>query len=406
MIYKKEKEGRTGVESIHESTPAVAGAQRFVGLDAHRGFMMVLMAIDHASYFIARVHSQEFWGTALPVYSNAFWFWTRWITHLCAPGFFFLMGIGIVLFTDARQKAGWTEGRITGFFVIRGLLLISLQLFAEDPAWMLGDLWAKPSVMVIRGGGVPGGGNDGMIYLGVLFALGGTMVFWAFMRRASSWLIGLISLAAVFVTQLAMPGPDHTATLYPPLIRLLVIPGHTDMWQIFYPVVPWLGVAGLGLLFGRLLKENKDRAERVAGWTGLGFLVLFVIIRTTGGFGNLHEVSEGWLGFLNVIKYPPSLAFLTMTLGINLIFMAIWKWNEPFLQNRYHPLLVFGRVALFFYVLHLWVYSLLGLFFTGGSGLTTMYGFWLLGLVILYPLCYRYNRFTSRKPLDSLWRFL
>jgi hypothetical protein len=95
-----------------------------------------------------------------------------------------------------------------------------------------------------------------------------------------------------------------------------------------------------------------------------------------------------------------------MTLGINLIFMAIWKWNEPFLQNRYHPLLVFGRVALFFYVLHLWVYSLLGLFFTGGSGLTTMYGFWLLGLVILYPLCYRYNRFTSRKPLDSLWRFL
>jgi uncharacterized membrane protein len=55
---------------------------------------MVLMAIDHASYFIARVHSAEFWGTALPIYSSVFWFWTRWVTHLCAPGFFFLMGIG------------------------------------------------------------------------------------------------------------------------------------------------------------------------------------------------------------------------------------------------------------------------------------------------------------------------
>lgn len=68
--------------------------RRLPALDAQRGLIMVLMALDHASYFIARVHSLEFWGTALPVYPNAFWFWTRWVTHPCAPGFFFLMGIG------------------------------------------------------------------------------------------------------------------------------------------------------------------------------------------------------------------------------------------------------------------------------------------------------------------------
>lgn len=406
MIYKKEEEGLARVESIHESTSAVAAAQRFIALDAHRGFIMVLMAIDHASYFIARVHSAEFWGAALPVYPSAIWFWTRWVTHLCAPGFFFLMGIGMILFADARHRAGWEEGRITRFFVIRGFLLIFLQLFVEDPAWILGTLSAGPGVMVIRGGGVPGGGSDGMIYLGVLFALGGALVFWAFVRRASFWFIGLISLATGLVTQLVIPGPDHAAALYPPLVRLLVIPGHTDIWQIFYPMVPWLGVTGLGLLFGKFLKGNRDRTGRVAGWTGLGFFVLFVIVRATGGFGNLHEVSAGWMGFLNVTKYPPCLAFLTITLGINLILMAIWKWGEPLLQNRYHPLLVFGRGALFFYLVHLWVYSLLGLFFTDGSGLVTMYGFWLVGLVILYPLCYWYNRFKGRKPLISLWRFL
>jgi hypothetical protein len=130
-----------------------------------------------------------------------------------------------------------------------------------------------------------------------------------------------------------------------------------------------------------------------------------VIIRTIGGYGNLNEVPAGWMGFLNVIKYPPSLAFLTITLGINLIFMAIWRRVEPCLQNRYHPLLIFGRVALFFYLLHLWVYSLSGLFFRSGSGLVTMYGFWLLGLVILYPLCCRFNRFKRSKPLTSFWRF-
>jgi uncharacterized membrane protein YdfJ with MMPL/SSD domain len=99
------------------------------------------------------------------------------------------------------------------------------------------------------------------------------------------------------------------------------------------------------------------------------------------------------------------MAFMTVTLGINLLLMGMWGWTEQHLQSRYHPLLVFGRVALFFYLLHLWVYSLLGLFFKAGSGLVTMYGCWLLGLVILYPFCYGYNRFKGNKSLTSIWRF-
>jgi uncharacterized membrane protein len=406
MAYKHEKEELAGMGSILEPASVLTTAQRFAALDAHRGFIMAIMAIDHASYFVARVHSGEFWGSALPVYSTAFWFWTRWITHLCAPGFFFLMGIGMILFADARLKAGWDEGRITHFFVIRGLVLIFLQLLVEDPAWILGDLSAGPGVMVIRGGGAPGGGTGGMIYLGVLFALGGAMVFWGFVRRVPFWLIGMISLASAVATQLVTPGPDRAGTLYSPLVRMLEIPGHTNIWLVFYPVVPWLGVTGLGLLFGKLLQRNSHRFGRIATWTGLGFFVLFVVVRALGGFGNLHEVPGGWMGFLNVTKYPPSLAFLTITLGINLMFIAFWGWVEPFLQNRYHPLLVFGRVPLFFYLVHLWVYCFLGLFFTGGSGLVRMYGVWFLGLAILYPFCYQYNRFKYLKPLNSFWRLL
>jgi len=296
VIYREKEERMGGAASIRESASAVAAAQRLAALDAHRGFIMVLMAIDHASYFIARVHSAEFWGIALPVYPNALWFWTRWITHLCAPGFFFLMGIGMALLIDARRQAGWEEGRITRFFVIRGLLLIFLQLFVEDPAWILGHLSGNTGVMVIRGG-VPGGGTQGLIYLGVLFALGGVMIFWGFMRRVPLGFIGLISLVAVLVTQFVTPGPDQTATLYPPLLRLLMVPGRTNLWLIPYPVVPWLGATGLGLLFGEFMKRDTHRAARLAGWTGLGFLVLFVIVRITGGFGTLNEVAAGWMGF-------------------------------------------------------------------------------------------------------------
>jgi len=393
------------MNSTLKSASAHITVERISALDTHRGFIMVLMAIDHASYFIARVHSAEFWGIALPVYSTAYWFWTRWITHLCAPGFFFLMGIGMILFADARRKVGWEEGRITRFFVTRGLLLIFMQLFVENPAWILGALTVNPGVMVIRGG-VPGGGTRGMIYIGVLFALGGTMVFWAFVRRVSPWFIAVISLSAILVTQFVTPSSHHAATLYPPLLRLLLIPGHTHIWQVFYPVVPWLGVSGLGLLFGEILKRDTRLAARVAIWVGLAFLVLFITIRSIGGFGNLNEVPGEWIGFLNVTKYPPSLAFLTITLGMNLLFMGVWRWTEPYLRGRYQPLLVFGRAALFFYLLHLWVYSLLGLFFRAGSDLVTMYGLWLLGLVILYPISCWFNRFKGYKPVTSLWRFL
>src|SRR5512146_1471987 len=106
--------------------------RRLPALDAHRGLIMLLMSIDHASYFIARVHSRELWSTPLPLYPDALWFLTRLITHPCAPGFFFLMGIGMIFFSDNRRSAGWSESRISRSFVIRGLLLMLLQILVEN----------------------------------------------------------------------------------------------------------------------------------------------------------------------------------------------------------------------------------------------------------------------------------
>jgi uncharacterized membrane protein len=111
------KRGLTELIPKTLSASVITTTRRFNALDAHRGLIMALMAIDHASYFIARAHSAEFWGATLPSYPNAWWFWTRWITHLCAPGFFLLMGIGMTLFAVSRLRAGWSEHRITAFFI-------------------------------------------------------------------------------------------------------------------------------------------------------------------------------------------------------------------------------------------------------------------------------------------------
>ncbi len=378
---------------------------RLLALDAHRGLIMILMAIDHASYFIARAHSLETWGASLPAYPDAFWFWTRWITHPCAPGFFFLMGTGMALFAAGRLKQGWTQGQVTRFFVIRGLLLVLIQIVVEDPAWMFGDLSAAHGAVLTRGGPMPGGGADGLVYLGVLCALGASMLFWSCCRRASPWLIASISLAAVATTQIATPGPGQAGTLFPVFLRVLLIPGHTNAWVVLYPVVPWLGLTGFGLLFGELLKKDGRRAARAAGRAALACLALFVVVRTGGTFGNLNVVPSGWMGFLNVVKYPPSLSFLAITLSVNLAFASVWPWVEPYLRRPSNPLIVFGRAALFFYLVHLWIYGILGLFFRSGCGLVTMYLLWLLGLALLYPACSLYNRFKLGKPIASVWRF-
>jgi uncharacterized membrane protein len=386
-------------------TSVITTTPRFNSLDAHRGLIMVLMAIDHASYFIARAHSAEFWGARLPSYPDALWFLTRWITHLCAPGFFLLMGVGMALFGFSRLEAGWSENRITGFFALRGVFLILLQLFVENPAWGFGDRFAARGAMTFRGG-IPGAGSGEDVYFGVLFALGGAMIFWALMRRASSWVIALISLAAILATQWVTPDRNHASFPYSAILRLLIIPGYTNTWVVFYPVIPWLGVTGLGLLFGRLLHRDPFRARLIVASAAAGCLILFILVRSLGSFGNLNEVQPGWMGFLNVVKYPPSLSFLAVTLSINFALIAVLMRLESALQSRFHPLLVFGRTPLFFYLLHLWIFALIGILFTRGGSLVTMYLVWFLGLAILYPLCFQYGRFKIRRPVTSLWRFL
>jgi len=149
---------------------------RLAGLDTLRGFIIILMALDHASLFVAKVHSHEFWGAQLPQYAEVSEFLTRWVTHLCAPGFFFLMGVSVVMLAASRERSGWSTGKIVRFLVIRGGVLILLQFVIENPAWIFGDLSAVPGIFVSRGGEFPGGGATASIYFGVLYALGGALI--------------------------------------------------------------------------------------------------------------------------------------------------------------------------------------------------------------------------------------
>jgi uncharacterized membrane protein len=374
--------------------------ERLLPLDALRGMIMILMAIDHANYFVARAHpTGEFWGISIPQYNNLFEFLTRFVTHICAPGFFFLMGVGMILFANSRRSLGWTDSKIFRHFLSRGLILIGFQFFFENNAWILGPAYAFNP---------PGGGETVWIHFGVLFALGSTMIIGAFFLRAKPLVLISVCSAIIFGSQFLIPGSSQASRLYSPLLRILYIPGQSGILQVFYPIIPWLGIVIFGLFLGKWLLYDKSRAYRRSFILGGIFLLAFFALRTIGGFGNIHPPeSSSLISYLNVTKYPPSLVFTFLTLGLCLIFIGIFSRAQSSLVRWGKPLLVFGRSALFFYIIHLYLFAFIGLFFasSGGSGLVIMYPIWLAVLIVLYFLCQWYGNYKKQKPPGSIWRF-
>jgi len=364
---------------------------RLPPLDALRGLIMALMALDHANHFIAQQHSPgEYWGGRFPIYHDSLAFFTRFVTHLSAPGFFFLMGVGMVLFAHSRRKQGWSEWAIIRHFLIRGGLLIALQLLVANRAWELSP-----------------GGWALDIYIGVLFALGGTMILSSLLLWLKPKVLLALTAVLVLGTELLTPDPSLWNQMFSLLNRLLLVPGgNLELW-VNYPVLPWLELVTFGMVFGHWLVDDPRKAFERALQFGVAFVLAFLVLRTLDGFGNIRpRGGNTWIDFLNVVKYPPSITFNLLTMGINLIIMGLFARASGKLQQFLQPLVVLGRAPLFFYLTHLFLYVGLGLWLTpGGTGISRMYPYWLLGLLILYPLCLWYGRLKHRQPANSVLRF-
>jgi uncharacterized membrane protein len=370
---------------------------RLFAVDALRGLLMALMALDHANLFIAQQHSSgEYWGGKFPVYKDALSFLVRWVTHLCAPGFFFLLGVGMSLLARARRRQGWSDWAVVRHFVLRGLLLVAMQLLVINRAWELS----------------PGGWGI-QIYVGVLFALGSTMILGSLLWRLDwIYLLG-IAVALLVGTELLVPHPNQWGPGMGVARLIWLVPGGRQLgaegpWLwVNYPILPWLEGVVFGLAFGQWLVKEPRRSYRRGLVIGAVFLAGFVAIRYLGGFGNLRpRMGDTWIDWLNVVKYPPSIAFTLLTMGFNLILLWLLAQVGKRRQKVLLPLAVFGRAPLFFYGTHVVVYLALAYLLTPhGTSIPLMLPLWLLGLVILYPLCRWYGRLKQRQPARSLLRF-
>lgn len=380
------------------SGEALSVRSRLYSVDMLRGLVMVVMALDHVRDYFSNAYFFE--PTDL-TQTNAALFFTRWITHFCAPVFVFLAGTGSFL----SASRGKTKKDLSGFLLSRGLWLVFLDLFVVHTFgwWFNFDYH--------------------LLYGDVLWALGWSMVAMSGLVFLPVWSITAIGVAMVALHNIfdAVSADSfgsfrwlwailHSGDMLEPFSGVHFVPG--------YPLVPWIGVMAAGYGFGKLMLRPQDKRRKELLVLGIGLTLAFVVIRATNLYGDPHTWSVQktalftFFSFINCEKYPPSLLYLLMTLGPAITALALFE-RIPNLVNR--PLLTLGRVPLFYYLLHLtlihalavafayakygqatWMFKLpplpvssAVLPFPAGYGysLATLYAIWLGVVVILYPAC-------------------
>lgn len=324
-----------------------AGSSRLASLDVLRGLVIVLMALDHTRDFFGAGG----FGATNPVTTSPALFLTRWITHLCAPTFVLLAGLGAALALE-RGQSRWQSAR---FLILRGLVLIVLELTLVKFGWSLN--W-----------------NYQFVMLQVIWAIGWSMIVLGLLIWMPGPVLGLLGLLIISTHNLAdgVPSKDvlpaapwlwdllHRSTFVPlgqiPVISSLVPDASKRVAFNLYPVLPWVGVMLVGFALGAVYRLEPRR--RQWGLLALGLLLVaaFLALRWPNWYGEplpWRAQAEAWrtvASFLNCTKYPPSLQFLLMTLGPALTLLAAFEFHTGYL-GRF--LAVFGRAPLFFYLVHL-----------------------------------------------------
>jgi uncharacterized membrane protein len=383
---------------------------RITSIDLLRGLIMIIMALDHTrDYF----HKDAFLFDPLDLEkTSVLLFFTRWITHFCAPIFVLLAGTSA--FLSGQKK---TKKELSIFLVKRGCWLIFLELTVVNFSWFFNIHFS-------------------FILLAVIWALGVSMIcLAALIHLPRKWLL-VVSLLLICAHNL-LDGVHHYQNDATGFIWGLLHDSKiytTPYGNIFegYPVIPWIGVMALGYYMGAFFAKDFDVQKRKKILITLGCLswIAFILLRTINIYGNIKpwanqpSMAFSILSFINVSKYPPSLDYLLVTEGFAFIFLGLTE-N---ISNRITKIIsVYGRVPMFYYILHIYMIHLVAMaaaVFTGfpwtamtgftswisnspqltgyGFSLGVVYVIWISIVIILYPLCKKYDRYKSSHR-DKWW---
>jgi uncharacterized membrane protein len=365
----------TVASALNVTSAAVAARARLASIDALRGLVMVLMALDHVRDFFTDV---RFDPLDLSQTTPAL-FLTRWITHLCAPTFIFLAGVSAYLLSLRVSPA-----ELSRFLVTRGLWLILLEVTVVQFAWTFNFRY------------------ESGVFLQVIWAIGVSMLVLAAIARLSIATIATISVILIAGHNLLDGVTPDELRAWGPLWSVLHVSGPAPHVMVLYPLIPWVGVMGLGFAMGTVFRLAPESRREMFIRLGVVCLFVFVLLRAANGYGDPQpwnvqsDITLTLLSFVNVHKYPPSLLYLLLTLGGGFLLLAAFESVRGRLMSI---LRTFGRVPLFFYVLHIALAHFAALIIgaTTGFALPIVYLAWLLALLALYPTCRWFARIKSRR---------
>jgi len=361
---------------------------RYRNIDILRGLIMILMAKDHCYSTIYQTHFTESYDGDLPNYGSMAVFLTRWVGNICAPGFALLMGMSVSIF-NSKSLNNIDNQSIRSIIIKRGLVLIILQQLLNLPS-LLFKTSNIDNFQVFRGG--------------VLYALGAAMIILALLlswNKQKLLFLGLFTIVMNYlIANYILIHPSNNTA-----IHLLFTPGINQWVSVNYPILPWLGIDIIGMSLGGYYIDDKIKFINRSWKVALTLILIFIVLRFLNwGDYNQNVDTSSLINFLAIIKYPPSVTFVVITFSIlGGLFWLISKYEKIAVLQ---PLLVFGKVPLFFYFAHYYLYIIISKFTNHAISLSRMYVLWILGLIVLYPVCKYYGQFKKQQSENSFWRYL
>jgi len=345
---------------------------------------MVIMALDHVRDFF---HVGTMGGPENLATTSVYLFLTRWITHYCAPTFIILAGISAYLY---GQKSGVNLSR---FLFTRGLWLIFLETTLVRYGWMSQFLTLN-------------------FVFQVIWAIGISMVFLSLFSKLPYYVILVTGLLIIFLHNLADGIPYDKTSALGILWSLLHVQSLVTISaihiRVFYPVLPYFGLISMGYCLGKLFvpSANAELRKKVLLIIGSSCIVLFLILR----FFNIYGDPNPWaiqttpafsvLSFLKVTKYPTSLLFILITVGPALLFLRLFENADNALTRIFT---VYGRVPMFYYLVHIYVIHYLAMAMGGNKyHLWQVYLIWASIVIALYFPCKWYSKYKSSHP-EKVW---
>ncbi len=381
---------------------------------------MVIMALDHVRDFFFKADISDGGGslatspTDLDTTTPGLFF-TRWITHFCAPIFLLLAGTSAYLIT---QKKPLKE--VSLFLLKRGIWLVFVEIIIITFGWTFNPLF---NVLILQ----------------VIWAIGISMILLSFIIYLPFRIIFLIGVLIVIghnlldysIIKTALQGGFLSDLIYFANFSAYEL-GTNHMLMIVYAFLPWTGVMILGYCLGKIFENHVDAEKRKKYlWRGgVSLLLLFIIVRTLNGYGDPMPWGSHhrggfftFLSFINVNKYPPSLDFLSLTLGIGMLLLLMFENLQNKLTTVFN---IYGRVPFFYYVLHFYIIHLIAviIFFINGFassqivtpgspfffrppelgyGLIGVYVIWIIVVLILYPMCKKYDIYKTSHIKLKWW---